>query len=83
MNKSSYFSNLTTFLGIIFLFSFFPSFNSSLASSDKDIETLNNTNYIIPNITNTTIDITNLNIINEIEFQKQRGRINTYFSLMK
>ena len=77
MNKSSYFSNLTTFLGIIFLFCFFPSFNSSLASSDKDIETLNNTNIPIANIT-----IINLTITNEIEFQKQRGRINTYFSLI-
>lgn len=72
MNKSSYFSNLTTFLGIIFLFCFFPSFNSALASSDKSIETLE----ILKNATvNTTIE-------NEIEFQKQRGRINTYFSLI-
>jgi ammonium transporter Rh len=71
MNKSSYFSNLTTFLGIIFLFCFFPSFNSALASSDKDIETLSTLN-----------STANITIYNEIEFQKQRGRINTYFSLI-
>ena len=75
MNKSSYFSNLTTFLGIIFLFSFFPSFNSALSSSDKDIEVLSNLN-ITTNIT------ANITMPKEIEFQKQRGRINTYFSLI-
>ena len=31
LNKSNYFSNLTTFLGIIILLCFFPSFNSALA----------------------------------------------------
>ena len=75
MNKSSYFSNLTTFLGIIFLFCFFPSFNSALSSSDKDIDTLSILNLSITNITNITMP-------KEIEFQKQRGRINTYFSLI-
>ena len=71
MNISSYFSNLTTFHGIIFVFCFFPSFNSALASSDKDIETLSTLN-----------STANITIYNEIEFQKQRGRINTYFSLI-
>ena len=73
MNKSSYFSNLTTFIGIIFIFCFFPSFNSALASSDKDIDTLDARKAIIGNYTT---------IMNEIEFQKHRGRINTYFSLI-
>ena len=31
LNKSNYFSNLTLFLGMIFLFSYFPTFNSALA----------------------------------------------------
>ena len=31
LNKSNYFSNLTSFLGIIILFCYFPSFNSALA----------------------------------------------------
>ena len=30
LNKSNYFSNLTSFLGMIFLFCYFPSFNSAL-----------------------------------------------------
>ena len=47
-NKTSYFSNKTSFLGMLFLFCFFPSFNSALCSKDKI---------------------------------RERGRINTYFSL--
>ena len=31
LNKSNYFSNLTLFIGMIFLFSYFPTFNSALA----------------------------------------------------
>lgn len=81
MNKSSYFSNLTTFLGIIFLFCFFPSFNSALASSDKSVGTLKSLESAdLSKLTN--LNINNTIIFNDIEFQKQRGRINTYFSLI-
>ena len=37
LNKSNYFSNLTTFLGIIILLCFFPSFNSALVENDKEM----------------------------------------------
>ena len=33
LNKSNYFSNLTSYLGMIILFCYFPSFNSALAKS--------------------------------------------------
>ena len=38
LNKSNYFSNLTSFLGIIILFSYFPTFNSALAQCEKLIQ---------------------------------------------
>ena len=66
--KSNYFSSLTAFLGIIILFCFFPSFNSALASIDKNKDKLENISK-------------NFTIVKEIELQRQRGRINTYFSL--
>lgn len=58
LNKSNYFSNLTTFLGMIILFCYFPSFNSALAGKEK---------------LSTTIDTEKI---------RQRGRYNTYFSLL-
>ena len=33
-NKGNYFSNITSFIGVLFLFSYFPSFNSALALSE-------------------------------------------------
>ena len=48
-NKTSYFSNKTSFLGMLFLFCFFPSFNSALGLKEEI---------------------------------RERGRINTYFSLL-
>ena len=38
LNKSNYFSNLTLFIGIIFLFSYFPTFNSALAKESINDE---------------------------------------------
>ena len=35
LNKSSYFSNLLAFLGMFFLFCYFPSFNSVLSTDEK------------------------------------------------
>ena len=34
-NKSNYFSNITSFIGVIFLLSYFPSFNSGLVFSNN------------------------------------------------
>ena len=36
LNKSSYFSNITTFIGILFLFIFFPSFNSAIQINNQN-----------------------------------------------
>ena len=62
LNKSNYFSNLTTFLGMIILFCYFPSFNSALAGKEKFFSS-----------TEIAIDSEKI---------RQRGRYNTYFSLL-
>ena len=68
LNKSNYFSNITTFLGMIILFCYFPSFNSALAGKEK-----------FSNIDMSTDLPYYMRMSKKF---RQRGRYNTYFSLL-
>lgn len=37
LNRSNYFSNITTFLGLLLIFAFFPNFNSVLSNNQKNV----------------------------------------------